>query len=157
VPVVADLDDLYGSVEALLPNIDFLITGRDIPKRMTGITDLRCSLPELQRCYGSRMTAATLGSDGVLAWDGRKFHYAAAYRVNGVDATGAGDIFHAGFVFGLVRGWPVQRQLEFACAAAGLNCATVGARGGIRRVEEIEELMARAERHAAVFELAAPQ
>src|SRR5271166_6468567 len=35
IPVVADLDDLYPGYEALLPNIDFLITSRDIPARLT--------------------------------------------------------------------------------------------------------------------------
>ena len=31
IPVIADLDDLYPGVEALLKNIDYLITSRDIP------------------------------------------------------------------------------------------------------------------------------
>jgi sulfofructose kinase len=129
-----------------LPNIDYLITSRDIPTRLTGKEDLRCSLPEVQRRYGARLAAATLGSD--------KFHYAPAYRVQVVDTTGAGDIFHAGFIYGLVRSWPIQQQLEFACAAAALNCAAVGARGGIRRLEEIEELRVEGERHTAPFEMA---
>lgn len=153
VAVVADVDDLYSGVEELLPNIDFLITSRDIPTRLTGNADLRCSLPEVLRRYGSRLTAATLGSDGVLAWDGQRFHYAPAYRVKVVDTTGAGDIFHAGFIYGFVRGWPLQRQLEFACAAAGLNCAAVGARGGIRPIEEIEQLVENGARHDSVFNL----
>jgi sulfofructose kinase len=135
-----------------LPNIDFLVTSRDIPSRLTGTSDLLHSLPQVRRRYGSRLTAATLGSHGVLAWDGQKFHYAAAFRVNVLDTTGAGDIFHAGFIYGLVRDWPMQRQLEFACAAAALNCTAVGARGGIRPVPEIEDLMRHGQRHAAVFD-----
>lgn len=153
IPVVADLDDLYPGVESLLPNIDFLVTSRDIPTRLTGNPDLRCSLPEVRRRYKNRITAATLGSDGVMAWDGANFHYAPAYRVNVVDTTGAGDIFHAGFIYGLVRGWPTQRQLEFACAAAALNCAAVGARGGIRPVPEIEHLMSHGARYPSVCSL----
>jgi sulfofructose kinase len=155
IPVVADLDDLYTGIESLLPNIDYLVTSRDIPYRITGNSDLRQSLPEVHRRYACRLTGATLGSDGVLAWDGQKFYYAPAYEVNVADTTGAGDIFHAGFIFGLVRGWPTQRQLEFACAAAALNCAAVGARGGIQPVREIEALMATGTRHAAAFDVAA--
>jgi len=41
----------------------------------------------------------------------------------------------------------MQRQLDFACAAAALNCTAVGARGGIETVEKIEELMARGVRY----------
>ena len=83
----------------------------------------------------------------MLAWDGDKFHYAAAYRVKVVDTIGAGDTFHAGFIYGLLQGWPLQRQLEFGCAAAALNCTGMGARGGIRTVGEIEALMANGKKH----------
>jgi sulfofructose kinase len=153
VPVVADLDDLYPGFEELLPHIDFLITSRDIPARLIGDNDLQKSLPEVARRYSCRLAAATLGQDGVLAWDGQRFHYAPAYRVKAVDTTGAGDTFHAGFIYGFLRGWPLQRQLEFACAAAALNCAAVGARGGIQSVEEIEVCMAATERYPAAFEI----
>jgi len=68
-----------------------------------------------------------------------------------VDTTGAGDIFHAGFIFGLMRGWALGRQLDFACAAAALNCMGAGARGGIETVEAIENLMANGERYPSSF------
>jgi len=152
IPVIADLDELYPGVEALLKNVDYLITSRDIPGRLTAEPDLRKSLPALRERFGSRLTAATLGQEGVLAWDGTEFHYVPAFRVQTVDTTGAGDIFHAGFIYGLLKGWPLPRQLEFACAAAALNCSAVGARGGIQAVETIERLMASGPRHASVFD-----
>ena len=153
VPVIADLDDLYPGVEALLEKIDFLITSRDIPGRLTGKPDLRQSLPEVRKRFGCRLAAATLGHGGVLAWDGSRFHYAAAFQVKTLDTTGAGDIFHAGFIYGLLQEWALPRQLDFACAAAALNCTASGARGGIRPVKEIEELVAAGARHPAEFEI----
>src|SRR6266481_8542092 len=147
VPVIADLDELYPGVEALLKNVDYLITSRDIPGRLMEEHDLKKSLPALRDRFGCRLTAATLGEQGVLAWNGTQFHYASAYCIDVVDTTGAGDIFHAGFIYGLLQGWPLQRQLEFACAAAALNCTAVGARGGIQSVENIERLVAAGTRH----------
>jgi sugar/nucleoside kinase (ribokinase family) len=147
IPVIADLDELYPGIEELIANIDYLIVSRDFPTRLTGEADIEAALIQMQRRYGCRLTAATLGPDGVLAWDGKDFHAAAAYRVPAVDTTGAGDIFHAGFIYGLLRGWQLDRQLDFACAAAALNCAAVGARGGIRTAEEIEALMTDGDRY----------
>jgi sugar/nucleoside kinase (ribokinase family) len=153
VPVIADLDDLYPGVEALLEKIDYLITSRDIPGRLTGKPDLRQSLPEVRNRYGGRLAAATLGHGGVLAWNGARFQYAPAFQVKTLDTTGAGDIFHAGFIYGLLQEWPLPRQLAFACAAAALNCTASGARGGIRPVKEIEELVATGARHVSEFEI----
>ena len=151
VPVVADLDELYPGVEKLLNSVDYLITSRDIPGRLTEENDLRKSLPALKERFRSRLTAATLGEEGVLAWDGTSFHYAPAFRVETIDTTGAGDIFHAGFIYGLLQGWPLERQLDFACAAAALNCTAIGARGGIQPVDSIQHLIATGTRHTPAF------
>ncbi|HXY09340.1 MAG TPA: PfkB family carbohydrate kinase [Terriglobales bacterium] len=153
IPVIADVDDLYPGVEALFEKIDYLIVSRDIPGRLLSEHDLRKSLPMMQRRHGCLLTAATLGRDGVLAWDGTKLHYAAAYLIEAVDTTGAGDIFHAGFIYGLLQGWPLQLQLDFACAAAALNCTAVGARGGIGSVESIKTLMAEGARYVAAYQV----
>jgi sulfofructose kinase len=154
VPVVSDLDDLYTGVEELLGNVDFLITSRDIPGRFSGEDDLPKALTKLRDKFNNRVSAATLGHDGVLAWDGTDFYYSQAYRVETVDTTGAGDIFHAGFIYGLLQDWPMQRRLDFACAAAAANCTGLGARGGICSADAIEHLMATGERHPLAFNVA---
>jgi sulfofructose kinase len=92
----------------------------------------------------------------VLAWNGRELHHSSAYCVNVVDTTGAGDIFHAGFIYGLLQSWPLEQQLDFACAAAALNCEEVGARGGIRSIEAITTLMATGSRHNSKYSLQKP-
>ncbi len=147
VAVVADLDELYPGVEDVIADVDYLIVSRDFPSRFTGERDLSTALQQIRQRFGCRLTAATLGTHGVLAWDGDKFHHAPAYRVPAVDTTGAGDLFHAGFIFGLRQGWPTARQLDFSCAAAAMNCTAQGARGGIRSVDEIERLMLTGERY----------
>ncbi len=149
VPVVADLDELYPGIEELLDVVDYPIVSRDFPCRLMRTTNVAEALGQMQRRFGCRLAAATLGPDGVLAWDGTTLHAAAAFRVPVADTTGAGDIFHAGFLYGLLEGWPLARQLDFACAAAALNCTAVGARGGIRTPAAIEDRMRTGERYAA--------
>lgn len=141
IPVVADLDEVYEGVDELLPLVDYLIVSRNLPPRLAGTADLGDALRWMQRRYGSRLTAATLGEQGVLAWDGQQMIARCAFRVQAVDTTGAGDVFHAGFIFGLLQGWPLEQQLDFACAAAALNCTGMGARGHIAPEGEIEELV----------------
>ena len=151
IPVIADLDELYPNLEPLLAKVDYLIVSRDFPAKLTGKSELRDALLEIKRRFSCRLTAATLGTDGVLAWDGSEFCYSAAFLVSTVDTTGAGDIFHAAFIYGLLENWPLQRILDFACAAAALNCMATGARGGIESIEKVENLMSRGERYSASY------
>jgi len=147
VPVIADLDETYDGVEKLIQDVDYLIVSRDLPKRLTGEWQVEKALHKLRHQYGCTLVAATLGEGGVVAVDEHGLRRRAAYRVPVVDTTGAGDIFHAGFIYGLLQGWDLDRQLDFACAAAALNCTAQGARGRIARVTEIEQLIATGARH----------
>lgn len=147
IAVIADLDEIYEGVNDLIRNVDYLIVSRDFPGRLTGERDLHQALRSIRDHYGCRLAAATLGEDGVIAWDGDRFHVRPAFCVNVVDTTGAGDVFHAGFIYGLLQEWSLERQLDFACAAAALNCTAKGARGGIREVEHVHALMANTARY----------
>lgn len=151
IPVVADLDVIYPGVEDLIANIDYLIVSRDFPTRLMNDTHLDRALQHISARFGCRLAAATLGQDGVLAFDGKQMLHNAAYRVTVADTTGAGDLFHAGFVYALLQDWPLRRQLDFACAAAALNCTRTGARGGIATVEAIQELMKTGSRYEVSF------
>jgi sugar/nucleoside kinase (ribokinase family) len=153
IPVVADLDDTYPGIEELVANIDYLIVSEDFSCRLMNETNLERALRLMQSRYGCRLSAATLGERGVLAWDGKQLIHSAAFRVPVVDTTGAGDIFRAGFIYGLLRDWPLERQLEFSCAAAAMNCMAEGARGGIQPVAAIESLMATVARHESEFDV----
>ncbi len=140
IPVTADLDDPYPGIDDLIANIDYLLVNCDFSCRLMDEPNLERSLRRMQTRYGCRLAAATLGEEGVLAWDGKQLVHSAAYRVPVVDTTGAGDIFRAGFIYGLMQDWPLERQLDFSCAAAAMNCMGSGARGGIQPVDAIENL-----------------
>jgi len=140
IPVVADIDNRYPGVEHMLKFVDYAVVSKDFPAHVTGEQNLLMALPIMRTEFNCRLTGATLGRLGVLTWDGSRFLLCPGFRVSAVDTTGAGDIFHAAFLYGLVQGWALEALLEFGCAAAALNCEAVGARGGIRSVREIEKL-----------------
>jgi sulfofructose kinase len=147
VPVMCDLDVFREGLQFLLPQVDYPVLSLSALEPFTGSNDPLVALPILRLKYGAKFACTTMGEQGALAWDGRRFFYAAAYRVPVADTTGAGDLFHAGFAYGLLKGWNLQRILEFGCAAAGLNCTAHGARGGIGPPQAIERLRASRKRH----------
>jgi sulfofructose kinase len=151
IPVTLDVDGVYFGVQELLEDVDYVISSRTFPEKLMGADNLFGLLPALSRKFGPRFVAATLGREGVLAWTEGRFYYCPAIRVPTVDTTGAGDIFHGGFIYGLLAGWPLERILDFSCAAAALNCTALGARSGIGSLDEIERLRREGQRYPNAF------
>jgi sulfofructose kinase len=146
-PVVADLDTVYKDVEQIFPLIDYLIASANFLPAVTGRNDPFLVLEYMAREYKIRAPGMTLGRDGALVYSGGRFYYSPGFVVETVDTTGAGDIFHGAFAYGLLAGWGIERILDFSNAMAGLNCTRVGARGGIATRSEAEKLMAAGTRH----------
>ena len=72
--------------------------------------------------------ACTVGPKGAYIWrDGKETH-APADKVQLVDATGAGDLFAAGFFFGELNGYDTLTTGRMGCVAAGEIISHIGAR-----------------------------
>lgn len=142
IPVVLDIDSVREGCRDLLALVDFPIVSETFAPRLTGKDDLRDALAEIQVVSPGRFACATLGRRGALALHGDRAWRARGAEVPVVDTTGAGDVFHGGFLYGLSSGWDLPETLRFATAAAALNCTAYGARGGIGAVGEIERLAA---------------
>jgi len=68
-----------------------------------------------------KVAAMTLGSHGALARTQGQYFYSPGYVVDSVDTTGAGDVFHGAFCYGVLQGMPMLDALEFSNAMAALN------------------------------------
>jgi sugar/nucleoside kinase (ribokinase family) len=138
---VLDIDNIYPDAENLLPLIDFMISSSTFPARLTGESDLRRALKQLAEKNGSLVTGATLGEDGVLIYIRGQFIHSPAFNIDCRDTTGAGDAFHAGFIYGLLTGLTIEETLRFANAVAGLKCLAVGARTGLPTLNEAKAFL----------------
>ncbi|HUZ47042.1 MAG TPA: PfkB family carbohydrate kinase [Terriglobia bacterium] len=147
IPVVADLDTVYKRVEKLFPLIDYLLASANFLPAVTGHKNPFRALESLAREYRIPAPGVTLGQDGALVFAEGRFYYSPGFVVETLDTTGAGDVFHGAFVYGLLQGWKVDRLLDFSNAMAALNCTRLGARGGIATRKSAERLMARGARH----------
>jgi sugar/nucleoside kinase (ribokinase family) len=115
-----------------LPHCDLVTPGFEEARAITGEANpLRAAarLCEL----GATIAAVTLGADGcVVSGLGR----VPGYRVAAVDGTGAGDAFTAGFLYGRLAGWALERCARFANAAGALATTAVGAFEGVGDLSE---------------------
>lgn len=83
----------------------------------------------------------TLGDKGCLWLDGNEQRLDKGFKVDVVDTTGAGDVFHGAFAFALAHGYSTDKVVEFACAVAALKCTKAGGRAGIPSIEQVNEFL----------------
>jgi sulfofructose kinase len=141
--VSADIDNIYEGLPELLPLIDVLISSKEFPHRLTGISDERASLVEIKARYGCPIVGMTRGERGALLYAEGVFLESAAYAVPGGcrDTTGAGDAFHAGFIYGILRGEEIRESLRLANATACLKCRALGARTSLPTRRELTDFL----------------
>jgi sugar/nucleoside kinase (ribokinase family) len=141
--VTADIDNIYEGLPELLPLIDVLIMSAEFPHRLTGISDERASLVEMKARYGCPIVGATLGARGALIYCEGKFLESPAFQVpEGCrDTTGAGDAFHGGFIYGMLRGEDLETCTRLGNAVAALKCRSLGGRAALPTADELAEFI----------------
>jgi sugar/nucleoside kinase (ribokinase family) len=140
VPVVLDADAVSPAQAPLLAATDFPVVSRHFAEAFGGEGGVRAGLARLV-ALGARMAVATLGEHGCLARLGEREIACPGYAIAPRDTTGAGDVFHAAFAWGLLEGLPPEAVLRAANAAAASSCLALGAQGGLPTREALEAFL----------------
>lgn len=135
VPVVVDAGTLRPGMQTLAQHSDYFIASESFSRQLMGRDAPRQACREINK-LGPQLACITLGARGFVAtYDGRTIEKP-AYPVTAVDTTGCGDIFHAGFIYGLLSGWPLEQGLDFAAWSASQAALALGGRTGIPKVND---------------------
>jgi sugar/nucleoside kinase (ribokinase family) len=81
---------------------------------------------------GVGVVALKMGERGSLAFDGQQEHLLPAFRVEAIDATGAGDAFAAGLLCGALNALPLEECARLGNAVGALCTTQVGTIAGYR-------------------------
>ena len=137
VPVILDADSLSRpqDIGELLRSTDYLIASKVFAEALTGLADPSLAAEALSG-YGSTVTVVTVGEEGSLTLTGSRSFHTPAFTVEVVDTTGAGDVYHGAFIFGLLQQWGLEKTAEFASAVAAMSCTRLGGRQGIPTLDE---------------------
>ncbi len=136
-----DAGTLRPGVEKLLSLIDHLVVSEKFARQTSNHDDPEVALKHLAG-YGAEAVTITYGSSGSLSMnaDGHVFRQP-AFKINVVDTTGCGDVFHGGYSFGLLQGWPLPQIVRFAAACAALKTRALGGRTAIPTLAEVDSFM----------------
>ncbi|MCS3447175.1 sulfofructose kinase [Bradyrhizobium elkanii] len=140
IPTVLDGDMADAEVfERLLPLTDHAIFSEPALASFAGSAKDE-SLAALAR-FGCSVVAVTRGEDGVNWYENGQLHRHAAYAVDVVDTTGAGDVFHGAYALAIGAGLEVRNAMAFSAATAAMKCRHAGGRNGIPTINECVAFM----------------
>lgn len=143
VPVVLDLERPQDRDETLVAHASHPVVPARFARQFTGIEDLECAARAMLECGpGPQVVVITLGAEGALAVTADATIEQPPIAVEPiVDTTGAGDVFHGAFAYGIALGWELRRNLRFASAVAAMKCRQLGGRAGIPTMAEVEQFL----------------
>jgi ribokinase len=143
IPVVIDAEKPSHLADQVLLHCSHVIASRGFALQYCGVdsaVDGDVLLQKFAARLKSPFVCITLGENGALAYDRTtqtNFHQQ-AFKVDTVDSTGAGDVFHGAFAYFLSQDFTLQKAVEYAAAAAACKCRQIGGRSGIPNRDELE-------------------
>jgi len=136
ITVLLNASQLSGGMGELLSLSEVVIGSERFAHELAPADNLGDSLREILN-LGPRVALITMGESGSIGLEGTKLVEQEALDVFVADTSGAGDAFAGAFAFAQLHGWPLERAVPFANAAAGLVCRSLGARSALPTVEEV--------------------
>ncbi len=141
--VVMDAGTMWEGSRELAALVDVLIASERFAEPLAGTGASPEEAIEALYQLGPKDVVITLGSRGSIGKYGEDIIFQKAFPVNAVDTTGAGDVYHGAYIYGLLQGWNMPDCMRFASAVSAIKCKQIGARKGIPPLEEITEFMER--------------
>jgi ribokinase len=138
--VMLDAGSFREQALELMPLCDAIVVSERFGHETTGEQAPAEAARALHARYGS-LVVVTAGERGSWCVSRDDAFHMPAFAVPTVDTTGAGDVFHGGFLYGLLQGWPLRAVARFASATAALKCRAAGGRAGIPTRAEIDTLL----------------
>jgi ribokinase len=135
-PVCLDAGGPNPHLLDLLPYIDVLIAAEAFVEDIAGSDDIETGARTLRDC-GPGIVVTTRGNKGSYSLIGDQSFFTDPFMVDVVDTTGAGDVFHGAYIFGLLQDWDHRSIARFAGATAALKCRKLGGRAGIPTLDTV--------------------
>ena len=124
----------WQGINEILPQVDVFLPNEKEALALARTTDLESALEQIAATC--RVVAIKLGRGGAIARRGDTTARAPAVKVEVVDTIGAGDAFDAGFLYGFLHGWELEKSLGLATACGSLSTRRAGGTAAQPGLEE---------------------
>lgn len=123
-----------------LKYIDFIFPNEEEARGLTG-KDTLDQMADQFLAYGVKNVLIKIGKDGCFFKNKTDRFFSPCIGPKGIDTTGAGDNFAAGFITALSEGKSLKECCIFAAAVAGVGCQAIGSNAGVKSRAQVEEFL----------------
>ena len=139
IPVL--INDIYKVDHPLLPLVDVLVLSASVARSRLADTDPLELASRLQQAGDCDVIITDSGADiSILPRVGEQSRLSPP-AVRALDTTGAGDIFKAGLVYGLLEGLPLSEATRWGAAAGSLMCQFAGTTKTLAPLSALRDLL----------------
>ncbi len=114
----------WRGVRDLLPLVDVFLPNRAEVCALAGEQEVEPAAQKLAAL--ARIVAVKLGPEGALGVREGRMVRVSSIPVTVVDTVGAGDTFNAGFLYGFLHDWPLEKSLRLAAVCGALSTQAAG-------------------------------
>ena len=137
VTVMLDAGRLRPGMLETIRHCDYLVAAEQFAIDM-GWSLEPAAFGEAAERTGAPVVTVTRGDRGSITWRREEGVFQTpAFPVAAIDTTGAGDVFHGGYLYGVLQKWPLRDTIRFASACAAIKCTKSGGRAGIPNLREV--------------------
>lgn len=125
--------------------VTYVVCSHDFAENVSHLSTTTDSLEEIFKILEDEFKTniiITLEATG-CAYHNRetnKIEIVPSIKVKAIDSTGAGDIFHGAFTYGISQNWPMDKILKYANTAGAMSVTRIGGRNSIFELSEMEEV-----------------
>ena len=141
VPVTSDIEHATDRTGELIAAVDMPIFAQHVLPVMTGESDPERGLRAMRAAHPNKPLCVTLGAGGAMMLDDDQLIHEPGFQVKAVDTTGAGDVFRAAMIYGLLNGFDTRQMLHFANVAAAMSCMGNGAMSSVPSLEDVQRVL----------------
>ena len=138
-----ELDVARKVIDATIARCDVALPSLDDSQQLTGLQEPD-AIADYYLKLGAPLVALKMGADGALIATAGKRTRIAPYKVEAVDATGAGDTFDGAFLTRLLSGDDPETAARYANVAAALSTTGYGAVTPMPRQADVLKALSRA-------------
>lgn len=123
-----DPSEKWSGLANVLPHCDVFLPNEREALAITRAHELPFAGRALAAQTGG--VAVKRGADGAVAFQNNQSWQADSLAVTVIDTIGAGDSFDAGYLYGYLQHWPIERSLRLACVCGSLSTQQRGGTAG---------------------------